>query len=319
MKKDTRARAHGYWRDILPRFGITPKQLSRTHQPCPMCGGTDRWRYSDHDGHGSYYCSGCGPGSGFDLVMKMMGWDFKKTAREIDAILKEGNLSNAPFQPEIDIEKRRKSLNAVWKGSEPLPAKGAGPYISSRGLMPLLTDARALFADIRYHPAMFLQNSSKKHPGLIALVRNPKGVPVTIHRTYFEPKLRKLMPPTEKINGSAIRLGRPSGGILVIGEGLETTLSGCEAYSAPAGLATISANGMKTLSIPSDYEYSEIVILSDNDRSFTGQLAAFELARRLDVKGKTVNVVMPSVKGYDFNDVQNKGYADILEWDNVRT
>ena len=63
MTTNTRANAHGKWRHILLQFGLTTKNLSGKHQPCPLCGGKDRWRYSDHDGNGSYFCSGCGPGS----------------------------------------------------------------------------------------------------------------------------------------------------------------------------------------------------------------------------------------------------------------
>jgi len=311
----TRRDAHGKWRSILTQFGFTPKQLSGTHQECPMCGGTDRWRLSDHDGHGSYYCSGCGPGSGFDLLMKAKGWDFKTTAEEVDKLVSAGTLTNAPdtFTPENEGEKRRKNLNRLWKGSVPLPAKGAGTYISSRGLMPLLNARPALFADVRFHPGIYLQNLSRTVPGMVALIRDKRGAPISIHRTYFDPKCRKVMPPVAKLTGGGIRLGDLSGDCLVVGEGIETTLSGCEYYECD-GLATISANLMETVAIPK--HINKVIILADNDLSFTGQKAAFTLARRLDNDGKVVLVVMSMMKGEDYNDVARGVGGTVLEMDN---
>jgi phage/plasmid primase-like uncharacterized protein len=40
--------------------GLTPDQLTDTHQPCPLCGGEDRYRFDDLNGTGSWYCNQCG-------------------------------------------------------------------------------------------------------------------------------------------------------------------------------------------------------------------------------------------------------------------
>jgi phage/plasmid primase-like uncharacterized protein len=40
--------ASGRWPDLLAHFcGLTPDQLSDKHQPCPLCGGKDRYRFDD--------------------------------------------------------------------------------------------------------------------------------------------------------------------------------------------------------------------------------------------------------------------------------
>jgi putative DNA primase/helicase len=43
-----------------------------------MCGGKDRFRFDDKEGHGTWICTHCGAGDGFSLLMKVMGIDFKK-------------------------------------------------------------------------------------------------------------------------------------------------------------------------------------------------------------------------------------------------
>ncbi|MDO4879526.1 MAG: primase-helicase zinc-binding domain-containing protein, partial [Neisseria sp.] len=46
---DIRAAAYGRWPEIHAALGIPAKLLNtRKHQPCPHCGGKDRFRYTDH-------------------------------------------------------------------------------------------------------------------------------------------------------------------------------------------------------------------------------------------------------------------------------
>lgn len=307
-KKDTREAAHGRWRSILSAMGFTPKQLSGTHQPCPICGGTDRWRFTDYQGNGDYFCSGCGPGSGFDLLMGVNGWEFAYAAKEVDIVL--GNVSDEPvFAPKVDEEKRRRDLNSLWKGAK--SQEVLEEHLFRRGLMvPELRDE--WLEDLRGHPGLFLAGSSDRHRGVLALIRNSKGQPISIHRTYVDEGIKKVMPPTEKMKGAAIWLGRAVGDQLVVGEGLETTLTGCAQFKCP-GYAAISANNMEELIVPPHIE--RVIILADHDHSFTGQKAAFTLARRLDNDGKEVDVYLPKDRGKDFNDlIEPRSPSEILQY-----
>lgn len=64
-----RAQAEGYYIDrIFPAVGINFTKAPHLHQPCPLCGGKDRFRCDDKDGSGSYICSQCGAGNGYTLV-----------------------------------------------------------------------------------------------------------------------------------------------------------------------------------------------------------------------------------------------------------
>ena len=79
--------ANGRWREILPALGIPSQFLSGKHQPCLLCGGKDRARFTDLDGRGSYFCNQCGAGTGMQFLMKFKNWDFAKAASEVDAVI----------------------------------------------------------------------------------------------------------------------------------------------------------------------------------------------------------------------------------------
>lgn len=304
MKPDTRVAARGKWRMILPEFGFTPKQLDGTHQPCPICGGKDRFRFTDYKSNGDYFCAGCGPGSGFDLLMGTQDWEFAYAAKEVDKVL--GNVSDEPvFAPRVNEEKRRKDLNSLWKGGT--DHEVLEKYLFTRGMSPdeLRED---WLQDLRGHPGIYMHGSNKKHPAMLALIRNKDGVPVSIHRTYINEGVKKVMPPTEKMTGASVWLGRATGDELIVGEGIETTLSGMIQFGIKCGYSAISANNMEQLFVPPHIE--SVTILCDNDHTFTGQKASFTLARRLDNEGKRVDIVMARKRGLDYNDVFHASEAE---------
>lgn len=43
----TVSHALGHWPRILPALGI--QVLKNRHQPCPVCGGSDRFRFDDRE------------------------------------------------------------------------------------------------------------------------------------------------------------------------------------------------------------------------------------------------------------------------------
>ena len=88
MRSDELRHAARYqWRYILPALGIPPEKLTNRHQPCPVCGGRDRYRFDDRDGSGSYICTHCGNGDGFSLVMHWLDCDYKTAAAAVSDAL----------------------------------------------------------------------------------------------------------------------------------------------------------------------------------------------------------------------------------------
>ena len=82
----------GQWPAILSSLtGLSSEQLTDKHQPCPLCGGEDRYRFDDRDGSGSWFCNQCGgkdgrggAGNGMDLLLRVTGWSFKEAADRIE-------------------------------------------------------------------------------------------------------------------------------------------------------------------------------------------------------------------------------------------
>lgn len=112
---DLNEAARGRWPDILASLaGLTDQQLTDRHQPCPLCGGEDRYRFDDQDGSGSWFCNQCGgkhqaggAGNGMDLLMRKTGWEFKRAAEEVERHLgiarptpkAKGKPARVPNQP----------------------------------------------------------------------------------------------------------------------------------------------------------------------------------------------------------------------------
>lgn len=99
---DVLDRLSGRWPWVLTTLGgLASEQLSGAHQPCPACGGSDRYRWLTDDGPGGWYCSHCGGrdrrgggGSGIDLLMRLRDWTFSQAIRETKA-----HLDGLPFLP----------------------------------------------------------------------------------------------------------------------------------------------------------------------------------------------------------------------------
>ena len=305
----TRDAAFGRWGSILGHLGLS-ELIDGKHQDCQLCSAKKKFRYTDYKSNGEWICT-CGQGDGFDLLMGLgLAISFKEAAKLVDRVIGNNDFEET-FKPEVDYEKRRRDLNALWIGAQDDSLVRC--YLSGRGIDDHETGFKGL-KDLRGHSAMYNSDIGKRQAGMCALIRNKRGEPVSIHRTFFDPKAKKIMPPTEKIVGAGVRLGWFDGmrNSLVVGEGIETTVAGMSSLRVP-GLAAISAHGMENLHIPKEFE--SVAILADNDRSFTGQKAAFTLARRLDAEKRKVIIYMPNERG---TDILDSGLLDrdILQWTN---
>ncbi|MCM7729555.1 primase-like DNA-binding domain-containing protein [Enterobacter hormaechei] len=92
---ETVKQACGHWPHILPALGV--KVMKNRHQACPVCGGSDRFRFDDKGGRGTWFCNQCGAGDGLKLVEKVFGVSASEAAGKVDAVT--GNLP--PVAPEV--------------------------------------------------------------------------------------------------------------------------------------------------------------------------------------------------------------------------
>ena len=138
---------------------------------------------------------------------------------------------------------------------------------------------------------------------MVALVsRGSDNEQLAIHRTFLardgsgkapiNPQKMMLGP----CGGGAVRLGEPSN-ILMVGEGIETSLAAMQATGDPAW-AALSTSGLKALNLPENV--GEVIVLADGDDF--GEAAARECALRWQREGRRVRIARPP-RGQDFNDM----------------
>ncbi|WP_136415980.1 toprim domain-containing protein [Herbaspirillum sp. ST 5-3] len=314
--KELKRRAHGRWTNILRLLGVHEKILNKRNQPCPLCGGTDRFQYTDKYGEGNYHCRHCGPGGGLKLLQACLGWDFTTTLARVEECV--GNTVEAP-RPRQSVptsDKMRLLAKRLWDEALPITAGDeVDRYLSNRGLQ-LAEYPRTL----RFHPNLgyFVKDptsgKSKKlrdYPAMLACIQGADGHAVTLHRTYLQDGQKALGRQSKKvlssgINGAAVRLCDASDE-LAITEGIETALAVYRRTGKPVW-AAISAGNMEKLWLPDSAR--RICIYADNDAAseFDGQASAFILARRLKKEEmrsgpRQIEVFVPKIAGHDWADV----------------
>ena len=309
-KLPLRDRAQGRWLGILPALGISESFLTGKHGPCPLCGGKDRWRWDNREGRGTWICSKCGAGDGIALLMQKNRWEFREAAEHIDTVIGSAS-ADAPKRQRSDREKRD-AMSRLWRSSKAIEADDpVGRYLARRvGLICFPSCLRTAFN------ARYQSDRPSLHPAMIAMVTGPDGAPSILHRTYLTADGRKasvdaprrLMPGTVA-KGAAIRLV-PAGDALGIAEGIETALSASALFGVPCW-AAVNAGMLAAWQPPP--EVRRILIFGDNDASYTGQAAAYALARRLRSEGFIVEVEVPAEPEADWNDVHSAQWKRIPE------
>jgi len=210
--------------------------------------------------------------------------------------------------------RKQAALHRVWREAAPLTVGDrAHIYLAQRGID--LPEA-ALPLGVRYHPLLpYHYDTGRRtyHPAMLALVHDPDGHAVTVHRTYLTgdgskakvPSPKKLMPPATSgaTRGGAIRL-YPPGATLAVAEGIETALAVRLATGLPVW-ATYSAGGMARLIIPREVHL--VVICADHDPA--GLDAARALTRRLLAEQRRVKILTPETPGADWADRQGVAHG----------
>ncbi|MBV9829913.1 MAG: toprim domain-containing protein [Alphaproteobacteria bacterium] len=303
---NTIERARGRWREILPQLGIDTRFLTNKHGPCPLCGGRDRYRFDDKIGDGTYYCNGCGAGTGLIMIRKLKGWDHRTACDEIDKIIGIGsNTVPAAAAPNRDASRRRSAIERAISAARSPGVVDA--YLARRGLQArspvLLGDARC-----PYFVEVGKERQLLGHfPAVVAPILGPDGSMQSLHRIYdadLDPR-KKTLPPVGTINGGAVRLFDPDED-LGIGEGIENSLAAHELFGVPVW-AALTANGIRSFVPPPGLMRFHIFADNDADNSFDGQAAAFELAKRLRIdkarSGLIIEVHVPPTAGADWLDM----------------
>jgi putative DNA primase/helicase len=286
----------GRWESILTSLGVASEFLSKKHGPCPVCGGRDRFKFDNKDARGTWFCSHCGAGDGFNLLQKINGWTFSQAAREVERVL--GVSTTDTPRREFTDEQKSEALKRAWRESRPVIAGDpVWTYLVKRAgitTVPL---------SLRYHPNL-RYDAGHSYPAMLAVVTMPDGKATTMHRTWLDGKggkapvdePKKVMSGT--IKSGAIRLAEVSEHVGVA-EGIETALRASVLFGVPMW-AAISAGGVRDWEPPEGIR--RVSIFGDNDENYTGQSAAFALAHKLSMRGIATEVRIPDKVGTDWAD-----------------
>ncbi|QEY23815.1 DUF7146 domain-containing protein [Neisseria animalis] len=340
---DIKAAAYGRWPEIHAALGIPAEYLNtRKHQPCPYCGGRDRYRYTDHRSGGGFICNQCTPdgGSGFDLLMLVFGYDFARAVNEVAALLGYAADTGAarptpripPAAQPAPVTDKQAALAALWQQAQPLTGSPAARYLQARGISPEIISSAA---NICFHAALPYWTAQRhngaeagalflgNHPAMLAAVTDTAGNLQGLHKTYLQysdsriGKLQAVYPDTDEplpakkmqsrhagaLTGAAVHLAAPdTQGRLIVAEGIETALAAMELFQIPA-IAALSAHGMKSLQWPPSVK--ELFICADHDHSNTGMKAARDLSVRAVKTGIAARIWQPESAGHDALDELN--------------
>ncbi|MCY1698071.1 toprim domain-containing protein [Lelliottia sp. SL45] len=84
--REVTSAAANNWPHVLAGLNIDVPDSPHRHAGCPVCGGTDRFRFDD-DGRGAHICNQCGAGDGLDLIKKVNNCDTTEAARLAAGVL----------------------------------------------------------------------------------------------------------------------------------------------------------------------------------------------------------------------------------------
>lgn len=303
---NTIERARGRWTEILPQLGIAPSFLQNRHGPCPACGGKDRFRFDNKNGEGTYFCNGCGAGTGGILARKVNNWTHAELCREVDRII------GTDCRPAIVTSSVKPSDGARKTAIDRLLSEARNQhivdrYLTKRGLSvasPVLKghEACPYFDDAG--------NLLGRYPAILAPLIAPDGTLVSLQRVYDADlaQRKKTMAPIGTIKGATVRL-HEAVDELGICEGFETGLAAHELFGVPVW-AALSCGNLEVFHPPSTV--TRLHVFADNDANSEGQAAAYNLARRVNrwnrqhrKEALPVVVHVPPEPGTDWLDVLN--------------
>jgi putative DNA primase/helicase len=279
--------------NIAAAFGLRQNRKGWSGN-CPSCGYAGTFSMTVKDGRAVWWCASCQDRDGLlRAIRSATGGAWTPPA-------------SISTSTDTDAAGRTRAALAIWDAAMPIKGTLGEVYLAARGL------AGENSAALRYHPALRHPNATGTFPALVALIRSTTtGEPVAVHRTYLrrDGAGKASVDPAKATKGpmagGAIMLHEPvAGAPLVIGEGIESSLSAGRLLDAPAW-AAIAAGNMARI-IPPDGP-SEIILAADPD--LVGQREAWTAADRRRGLGRRVQVATPDNTDEDFNDLLRRRLA----------
>jgi putative DNA primase/helicase len=295
----------GRWPGILRSLGLlSSTALAGRDQPCPTCGGHDRFRFTDK-GYGRWFCRGCGMGGdGLRLVQVVKRVDFQTAASLVETVV--GKVAESGAGKRTDRGKPSDRLRP-WREAGPyLTDSPVDRYFRFRALIITAIEAKSLHCAA----SLFHWPSKTRWPAIVAQITLATGEDLGCHQTFVRHDGAGKAPVDRPrlFSGGTTPCG---GGVwfgevnpsdeLIVAEGVESCLSGMRLSGVEAGVAALSELGIRRLLLPD--EARKVRIYADHDVAGQGLSAAREAARRWKAEGREVTVSISPIPGHDANDI----------------
>lgn len=287
---ETVKQACGHWPRILPALGV--KVIKNRHQACPVCGGSDRFRFDDKEGRGTWFCNQCGAGDGLKLVERVFDVSASEAAQKVNAVT--GNLP--PVAPEViaaaeaetEADRQAAAALAVRLMENTRPASG-NAYLTRKG-----------FPD-RECPVLSVMHKTGgvtfRAGDVVVPLYDDTGALVNLQLISSDGLKRTLKGGAVKGACHTIEGKKQAGKRLWIAEGYATALTVHHLTGETVMVALSSVNLLSLASlVRQKYPACQIVLAADRDLSGDGQSKAAAAAGAC--KGV---VALPPVFG-DWND-----------------
>jgi putative DNA primase/helicase len=322
MASTALAAADGRWPEILCALAdINADQLTDRHQPCPACGGDDRFRWDRDDGPGGWYCNQCGGkdgrgggGTGIDLLLRCTGWSFAEAAVAIERHLGIPS-TNGHHKPS---PAPRRSVIAAAPARPGRPHRQ--PEVPPPGTPPPPLDGATV--QYRYGPA-----DAAITWFYIQRVDSPDGSKRFRHRVWLDgrwhlPNARRdgfscewpAPRPLYRLPDLAENTDLP----VIVVEGEKAVLAAEELF--PGHVIVSWANGAKALRTVDWSPLAGRTVTIWPDADDAGRDCMLRLGPILIDHGATVSIVeppiFPDIKGWDLADADSVGWsaADAHAW-----
>ncbi|MEG5984066.1 primase-helicase zinc-binding domain-containing protein [Enterobacter kobei] len=287
---ETVKQACGHWPRILPELGVPV--IKNRHQACPVCGGSDRFRFDDKEGRGTWFCNQCGAGDGLKLVEKVFGVSASEAAGKVSALS-----SSLPPVAEDIIAAAEAETDASRKAAATLAASlmektriaSGNAYLTRKGFPAL--ECLTLTTTHKTGGVTYRAGD------VVVPLQDETGALVNVQLINADGLKRTLKGGAVKGAWHLIEGKKEAGKRLWIAEGYATALTVHHLTGEPVMVALSSVNLLSLASLArSQHPACQIVLAADRDLSGDGQTKAAAAAQACEG-----TVALPPVFG-DWND-----------------
>ena len=287
---DTVNMACGHWPRILPALGVPV--IRNRHQACPVCGGSDRFRFDDKEGRGTWFCNQCGAGDGLKLVEKVFGVSASEAAGKVNAVT--GTLppvtpaATATADAGTDAARKAAAAVAAELMASARPATG-NAYLTRKGLA-----ERECLTLATTHKTGGL---SYRAGDVVVPLHDDTGALVNVQLINADGDKRTLKGGQVKGAAHTFNGKKETGKRLWIAEGYATALTVHQLTGETVMVALSSVNLLSLASLARrQHPACQIILAADRDLSGDGQTKAAAAADACNGV-----VALPPVFG-DWND-----------------